>query len=99
MLTGAQILMESLTREGVEIIFGFPGGALYDIYDELSRTNIRHILVRHEAETGGSPGRLSDPRRPALGGRPEQRADGRRRPRLAALRRSKVASDNTLDHR
>ena len=48
MLTGAQILMESLTREGVEIIFGFPGGALYDIYDELSRTNIRHVLVRHE---------------------------------------------------
>ena len=48
MLTGAQILMESLTREGVEIIFGFPGGALYDIYDELSRTPIRHVLVRHE---------------------------------------------------
>ncbi len=45
MLTGAQILMESLTREGVEIIFGFPGGALYDIYDELSRTNIRHSEI------------------------------------------------------
>ncbi|MDR2161307.1 MAG: biosynthetic-type acetolactate synthase large subunit [Desulfovibrio sp.] len=48
MMTGAQILMESLVREGVEIIFGFPGGALYDVYDELSRTPIRHVLVRHE---------------------------------------------------
>ncbi|MDR1360191.1 MAG: acetolactate synthase large subunit, partial [Deltaproteobacteria bacterium] len=48
MKTGAQILMETLVREGVELIFGFPGGALYDVYDELSRTPIRHVLVRHE---------------------------------------------------
>ncbi|MDR3074094.1 MAG: acetolactate synthase large subunit, partial [Deltaproteobacteria bacterium] len=47
-LTGAGILMECLRREKVEILFGFPGGALYEIYDELSRTGIRHILVRHE---------------------------------------------------
>ncbi len=47
-LTGAQILMECLKREQTEVIFGFPGGALYDIYDELSRTDIRHVLVRHE---------------------------------------------------
>ncbi len=47
-LTGAQILMECLKREQVSVIFGFPGGALYDIYDELSRTDIRHVLVRHE---------------------------------------------------
>ena len=46
--TGAYILMESLKREGVETLFGFPGGALYEVYDELSRTDIRHILVRHE---------------------------------------------------
>lgn len=47
-LTGAQILMECLKREGVDLIFGFPGGAVIDIYDELPRHPIRHILVRHE---------------------------------------------------
>ncbi|MGD9149973.1 MAG: biosynthetic-type acetolactate synthase large subunit, partial [Desulfobacterales bacterium] len=47
-LTGAQVLMEILKEEGVDTIFGFPGGAVIDIYDELIRTDIRHILVRHE---------------------------------------------------
>jgi len=47
-LTGAQIMMQVLKEEGVDTIFGFPGGAVIDIYDELERTNIRHILVRHE---------------------------------------------------
>jgi len=47
-LTGAQILMTILQEEGVDTIFGFPGGAVIDIYDELARTPIRHILVRHE---------------------------------------------------
>jgi len=47
-LTGAQILMTVLQEEGVDTIFGFPGGAVIDIYDELARTPIRHILVRHE---------------------------------------------------
>ena len=47
-LTGAQILFKVLEEEGVDVIFGYPGGAVLDIYDELSRTNIRHILVRHE---------------------------------------------------
>jgi len=45
---GAQILFDVLRQEGVECIFGYPGGAVIDIYDELSRTEIRHILVRHE---------------------------------------------------
>jgi acetolactate synthase-1/2/3 large subunit len=48
MLTGAQILMESLKQEGVDLIFGFPGGVILDVYDELSRHPLRHILVRHE---------------------------------------------------
>jgi acetolactate synthase-1/2/3 large subunit len=48
MLTGAQILMTVLQEEGVDTIFGFPGGAVIDIYDELAKTPIRHILVRHE---------------------------------------------------
>ncbi len=47
-LTGAQILMKTLKEEGVDTIFGYPGGAVLDIYDELARTEIRHILVRHE---------------------------------------------------
>jgi acetolactate synthase-1/2/3 large subunit len=45
---GAQILFDVLRQEGVECIFGYPGGAVIDIYDELSRTEIRHILARHE---------------------------------------------------
>jgi len=47
-MTGAQILMTMLKQEGVDTIFGFPGGAVIDIYDELARTDIRHVLVRHE---------------------------------------------------
>jgi acetolactate synthase-1/2/3 large subunit len=47
-LTGAQVLMEVLKEEKVDTIFGFPGGAVIDIYDELDKTDIRHILVRHE---------------------------------------------------
>jgi len=41
-------LMQVLKDEGVDTIFGYPGGAVLDIYDELERTDIRHILVRHE---------------------------------------------------
>ncbi len=47
-LTGAQILMKTLQEEGVDTIFGYPGAATIDIYEELSKTRIRHILVRHE---------------------------------------------------
>ncbi len=47
-LTGAQILMEVLKDEDVDTIFGFPGGAVIDIYDELLDSGIRHLLVRHE---------------------------------------------------
>ncbi|MFH1623612.1 MAG: biosynthetic-type acetolactate synthase large subunit [Pseudomonadota bacterium] len=46
--TGAQILLESLRLEGVNTIFGFPGGAVLDIYDALLDSPIKHILVRHE---------------------------------------------------
>ena len=48
-MTGACILMECLKREGVDVVFGFPGGAIIDTYDEITRhPEIRHILVRHE---------------------------------------------------
>jgi acetolactate synthase-1/2/3 large subunit len=47
-LTGSQILMTVLKEEGVDTIFGFPGGAVIDLYDEIMRAEVRHILVRHE---------------------------------------------------
>ncbi len=47
-LTGAQILMKAFADEKVDTIFGYPGGAVIDIYDELIKTDIRHVLVRHE---------------------------------------------------
>ena len=48
MKTGAKILVESLRREGVETIFGYPGGVVLPIYDELYDSPLQHILVRHE---------------------------------------------------
>ena len=48
-LTGAQIMMKVLQEEGVDTIFGYPGGVVIDIFDELEKTDIRHILVRQEA--------------------------------------------------
>jgi acetolactate synthase-1/2/3 large subunit len=48
-MIGARALIESLRREGVEVIFGYPGGAMLPVYDELYDVkDIRHILVRHE---------------------------------------------------
>jgi acetolactate synthase-1/2/3 large subunit len=46
--TGSQILLECLQLEGVDTIFGYPGGAVINIYDELLNYPIRHILTRHE---------------------------------------------------
>ncbi len=48
MLTGARILLEVLQEQGVEVIFGYPGGAVIDLYDQLPQYECRHILVRHE---------------------------------------------------
>lgn len=48
-LNGAEILLKALVDQGVEVIFGYPGGAVLPIYDELFKQNrLRHILVRHE---------------------------------------------------
>lgn len=48
-MAGAEILLKTLEDEGVEVIFGYPGGAVLPIYDALFKNNkIRHILVRHE---------------------------------------------------
>jgi acetolactate synthase-1/2/3 large subunit len=46
--TGAQILWESLVREGVTCVFGYPGGAILPAYDAMLDYPIRHVLVRHE---------------------------------------------------
>lgn len=48
-LTGAEIFVRSLAAEGVELVFGYPGGAVLHIYDALhTQDKVRHILVRHE---------------------------------------------------
>ena len=47
-MIGATALMKSLEKEGVKEVFGLPGGANLPMYDELGKSNIRHILVRHE---------------------------------------------------
>ena len=50
-LSGAHIVIKTLRDLGVEYIFGYPGGAILPIYDEIFKQNkIRHILVRHEQE-------------------------------------------------
>jgi len=47
-MTGAEILIECLKREGVEVMFGYPGGAVLPIFDKLYDSDIRFILTRHE---------------------------------------------------
>ena len=47
-MIGATALMKALEKEGVKEVFGLPGGANLPMYDELGKSNIRHILVRHE---------------------------------------------------
>lgn len=47
-MKGAQVLIEALEREGVDCIFGYPGGAIMPVYDALVDANLRHILFRHE---------------------------------------------------
>ena len=48
-LTGAEVIIKALVDQGVEVVFGYPGGAVLPIYDEIFKQNsLRHILVRHE---------------------------------------------------
>jgi acetolactate synthase-1/2/3 large subunit len=64
--TGAEVLVQLLVREGVDVMFGYPGGAVLPIYDALYNQPIRHILARHEqgaihaaegyARVSGKPG-------------------------------------------
>ena len=49
-LTGAEIIWECLIKEGVEVVFGYPGGAILPTYDALSKysDSVHHVLTRHE---------------------------------------------------
>ena len=48
-MTGAEMVIEALSDQGVEHLFGYPGGAVLPIYDELfKQKKIKHVLVRHE---------------------------------------------------
>lgn len=51
-ITAAQAMAKCLTAEGIEVVFGYPGAAICPFYDALLETDIRHILVRHEANGG-----------------------------------------------
>ncbi len=53
MMKGAKILIESLVKENVEVVFGYPGGSVLEIYNELyGEKRLKHILVRHEQGAG-----------------------------------------------
>ena len=47
-VTGAQAIVKCLEEQGVEVIFGFPGGVIIDLFDELEQSSITNVLVRHE---------------------------------------------------
>lgn len=64
--TGSQLLLDLLQSKGVDLVFGYPGGAILPFYDELYHSKIKHVLVRHEqgamhmaegyARSSGKPG-------------------------------------------
>lgn len=47
-MTGAEVLIRALEKQGVEVVFGHPGGAIMPVYDALYDADLRHVLVRHE---------------------------------------------------
>jgi len=54
--TGAEIVVRCLAEEGVEFVFGYPGGAVLNIYDEIFKQNkFKHVLVRHEQAAVHAP--------------------------------------------
>src|SRR5437764_13675036 len=48
MLKGADIVLQCLRAEGVDLVFGYPGGAIMPLYDALEGSGVRHVLTRHE---------------------------------------------------
>ena len=58
-MTGAEMVIQALVDQGVEYIFGYPGGAVLPIYDAIFAQNqVQHILVRHEQGRGARRRRL-----------------------------------------
>ena len=89
MVNGAQIMVKCLEKEGVKVVFGYPGAAICPFYDELYQSEIHHILVRQEQNAGhaasgyarasGKPGvciATSGPGRHQLNHRPGHRLYG-----------------------
>lgn len=54
-MTVAKAMTECLAAEGISTVFGYPGAAICPFYDELYKTDIRHILVRHESTAATLP--------------------------------------------
>ena len=52
MIRAAEAMVRCLGSEGVKVVFGYPGAAICPFYDELYRSDIHHVLVRHEANAG-----------------------------------------------
>jgi len=52
MITGAQAMVKCLEEEGVSVIFGYPGAAIYHFYEHLSNSSIEHVLSRQEQNAG-----------------------------------------------
>src|SRR5438046_3125716 len=48
MIRGAEIVLQCLRAEGVDLVFGYPGGAIMPLYDALEGSGVRHVLTRHE---------------------------------------------------
>ena len=48
MRTGSRVVIDALEQAGVSVAFGYPGGAIMPLYDELLNTSVRHVLTRHE---------------------------------------------------
>ena len=60
MMRAVDAIMECLKAEGVDVVFGYPGGANLPTYDAFVDAGIRHILVRHEAGGGHAAERIVD---------------------------------------
>ena len=59
--SGARLLISTLERLGVEVVFGYPGGAIMPVYDALAGSGLKHILVRHERAPPSPPTPMRGP--------------------------------------
>ena len=98
-MLGSDAILRSLEAEGVDVVFGIPGGAILPIYDAIARgTTVRHVLARHEQGAGphgrGLRARLRQGRR-----RDRDLRAGRDEPRHADRRRVDGLDAARLHHR